>query len=142
MRNFNMFIDVIAPAVYERVSWSFFGDRVAPALLAITNSLEGLQLVSSVCEEFFRISPQAPIYGNQLSMSRHETLSALEQTVQICKVRMKDHPNDMSALTQTTLVLNKFLREACNLSGVAITASTTTDAANLKAAEAFINMNM
>ena len=134
-------MDVIAPSVYERITWSFFGERIVPALLAITGTTDGVDIAYFICDDFTNISSRVPLYGNQQSMSRHETLSALRQALQSFKVEMGNHSYNRTDLEHTILLLNKSLKEACSLQGPAITTATPADTANLAAAEAFINMN-
>ena len=105
LRNFGMFREIISPVVYERVIWNFMCGRVLPSIVCNLNichiSNEGQTMAISICETFIQVLPSVPLYGNQLSKSRHELLLSLQSIITSIKDTHKHYHHHGSLLSSS-----------------------------------------
>ena len=146
LRNFHIFHDVISPAVYERVIWNFVCNKVIPALIANLNVVddegyEGKTCAIAICTDFIKVSPLAPLYGNQISVSRSQFLSALSNAVTNININANNDNNgnnrDGGSMESS---LDYLLQKMMTLGSGSVSVASR-EVINNNAAEAFLAMN-
>lgn len=133
LRNISLFSNILSPSVFHRMGWTFFGTRVAPALLNLMVTQEGVSLaaeISSIYLNVFRVDLSVK--------SRQSSLQALEDAAK--DVQIKGNAERVSVTGIETLLLQKCLREVINIAGPT-TLHTPQNKDNAAAAAAFIMTN-